>query len=543
MFADNKIWIGKSDKRVYLEPRMANRHGLVAGATGTGKTVTLKVLAESFSDLGVPVFIADIKGDLASIAIEGTDNENMQERITRFGIDNFTYKGFPVQFWDVYGEGGIPVRTTVTEMGPLMLSRILDLNDTQAGVLNIIFRVADERGLLLLDLKDLRAMAQYVGDNSNDFRMKYGNISAQSIGAILRNMLNLEDQGGDFFFGEPELNINDWIKTSNDGRGYINVLHCAKLFLSPLLYSTFLLWMLTELYENLPEEGDLEKPKMVFFFDEAHLLFEDAPKQLLDKIELVVRLIRSKGVGVYFVTQNPMDVPDEILGQLGNRIQHALRAYTPAERKKVVTAAETFRENPEFDTVEAITELATGEALISCLDEKGIPSVVERAFILPPQSQFGTIDDMLRNQIIVSAPVYKKYYKAVDRESAYEMLISNAERKQEEQLLEIKRLEEEKRLQEEAREEEKRLQLEAKEEEKRLQLEAKEEERRLKEEAKRLKEEEKERERQEKELEKLKKKASSRLTPVDRVANSAMSAIGREVGRSLIRGVLGTFKR
>lgn len=525
MFADNKIWIGKSDKRVYLEPKMTNRHGLVSGATGTGKTITLKVLAESFSSLGVPVFIADIKGDLASIAIAGTDNENMQQRITRFGIDNFAYKGFPVQFWDVYGEGGIPVRTGISEMGPLMLSRILDLNDTQAGVLNIVFRVADERGLLLLDLKDLRAMVQYVGDNSNDFRMKYGNISAQSIGAILRNMLTLEDQGGEFFFGEPQLDISDWIKTSPDGRGYINVLHCAKLFLNPLLYSTFLLWMLSELYENLPEEGDLEKPKMVFFFDEAHLLFKDAPKQLLEKIELVVRLIRSKGVGVYFVTQNPMDVPDNILGQLGNRIQHALRAYTPAERKKVVTAAETFRENPKFDTVKAITELETGEALISCLDEKGIPSVVERAFILPPQSQFGTIDDMLRNQIIVSAPVYKKYYKAVDRESAYEMLMAKAERKQEEEFLEIRR-----------QEEEKKLAIEAKEEEKRLKEKVKEEERKLK-------AEEKEREKQQKELERVQKKANSRLTPVDRVTNSAMSAIGREVGRSLIRGVLGTFKR
>ncbi len=525
MFADNKIWIGKSDKRVYLEPKMANRHGLVSGATGTGKTTTLKVLAESFSDLGVPVFIADIKGDLASIAIAGTDNENMQQRITGFGIDNFAYKGFPVQFWDVYGEGGIPVRTAISEMGPLMLSRILDLNDTQAGILNIVFRVADERGLLLLDLKDLRAMVQYVGDNSNDFRMKYGNISAQSIGAILRNMLTLEDQGGGFFFGEPQLDISDWIKTSTEGRGYINVLHCTQLFLNPLLYSTFLLWMLSELYENLPEEGDLEKPKMVFFFDEAHLLFKDAPKQLLEKIELVVRLIRSKGVGVYFVTQNPMDVPDNILGQLGNRIQHALRAYTPAERKKVVTAAETFRENPKFDTVKAITELETGEALISCLDEKGIPSVVERSFILPPQSRFGTIDDMLRNQIIVSAPVYKKYYKAVDRESAYEILMAKAERKQEEELLEIQR-----------QEEEKKLALEAKEKEKRLKEEAKEEE-------KKLKAEEKEREKQQKELERAQKKASSKLTSVDRVTNSAMSAIGREVGRSLIRGVLGNFKK
>ena len=525
MFADNKIWIGKSDRRVYLEPKMANRHGLVSGATGTGKTITLKVLAESFSDLGVPVFIADIKGDLASIAIQGTDNPNMQERINRFGIDNFTYKGFPVQFWDLYGEGGIPVRTTVSEMGPLMMARILDLNDTQTGVLNIVYRVADDMGLLLLDLKDLKAMVQYVGENSKKYTLDYGNVSAQSIGAILRSMMTLEDQGGEFFFGEPELDIFDWIKTSSDGRGYINVLHCAELFLNPLLYSTFLLWMLSELFENLPEEGDLEKPKMVFFFDEAHLLFRDAPKALLEKIELVVRLIRSKGVGVYFVTQNPMDVPDDILGQLGNRIQHALRAYTPAERKKVVTAAETFRENPEFDTVEAITELGTGEALISCLDEKGIPSVVERAFILPPQSQFGTIDDMLRNQITVSAPVYRKYYKEVDRESAYEMIKDKYEQKSQEQLLEIEKQEEEKRLLLEAKAEEKRLLLEAKEEEKRLKAEAKE------------------REKQEKELERSKKKASSKLTPVDRVTNSAMSAIGREVGRSLIRGILGSLKR
>ena len=333
--------------------------------------------------------------------------------------------------------------------------------------------------------------------------MKYGNITAQSIGAILRSLMTLEDQGGEFFFGEPELDIFDWIKTSADGRGYINVLHCAKLFLNPLLYSTFLLWMLSELYENLPEEGDLEKPKIVFFFDEAHLLFEDAPKQLLDKIELVVRLIRSKGVGVYFVTQNPIDVPNDILGQLGNRIQHALRAYTPAERKKVVTAAETFRENPEFNTVEAITELGTGEALISCLDEKGIPSVVERAFILPPQSRFGTIDDMLRNQIIAGTPIYKKYYKSVDRESAYEILLAKTERKYQEELLETERLEEEKRLKLEA----------------------------------------KERERQQKEFERARKRASSKTTAIDRVANSAMNAIGREVGRSLIRGVLGTFKR
>ena len=496
MFRDNKIWIGKSDKRIYLEPKMANRHGLVAGATGTGKTVTLKVMAESFSEMGVPVFLADIKGDLASLAVPGEDNENMQERINRFGIDNFTYKPFPVQFWDIYGEYGLPVRTTISEMGPILLSRILNLNDTQSGILNIIFRVADDNGLLLLDLKDLRSMIQYVGDNAKELTLQYGNITTQSIGAILRSLMMLEDQGGNFFFGEPQLDFNDWMRVAEDGRGYINVLHSAKLFLNPALYSTFLLWMLSELFENLPEEGDLEQPKMVFFFDEAHLLFDDAPKILLNKIEQVVRLIRSKGVGVYFVTQNPRDLPDEILGQLGNRIQHALRAYTPADRKKVVTAAETFRTNPAFDTVQAITELGTGEALISCLDEKGSPGVVDRSFILPPQSKFGTIDDYLRKQIITGSSLYYKYNQAIDRESAYEILIKRNERAIEELKLEKERLELEKMKAKEA-----------------------------------------------KELEKLKSKRSSRMTPVEKVTNSAMSAIGREIGRSLIRGVLGSLKR
>lgn len=488
MFRDNKIWIGKSDKRIYLEPKMANRHGLVAGATGTGKTITLKVLAESFSEMGVPVFLADIKGDLASLAVPGEDNENMQERISRFGIDNFTYKSFPVQFWDVYGEHGMPVRTTMSEMGPILLSRILNLNDTQSGILNIVFRVADDNGLLLLDLKDLRSMIQYVGDHAKELTMQYGNITTQSIGAILRSLMALEDQGGNLFFGEPELDFNDWMRVAEDGRGYINVLHSAKLFLNPTLYSTFLLWMLSELFENLPEEGDQEQPKMVFFFDEAHLLFDDAPKALLNKIEQVVRLIRSKGVGVYFVTQNPRDLPDEILGQLGNRIQHALRAYTPAERKKVVTAAETFRTNPAFDTVEAITELGTGEALISCLDEKGSPGVVERAFMLPPQSKFGTIEDYTRKQIVSNSSLNYKYSQEIDRESAYEMLIKRNERELEELKLQKERLEIEKMRAKEA-------------------------------------------------------KRSSRMTPVERVTNSAMSAIGREIGRTLIRGVLGSLRR
>ena len=500
MFADNKIWIGKSEERVYLNPAMANRHGLVAGATGTGKTITLKVLAESFSEMGVPVFLADIKGDLASLAVPGTDNINMQERIKRFGIDNFSYKSFPVQFWDLFGEGGIPVRTTISEMGPLLLSRILNLNDTQTGVMNIVFRVADEEGLLLLDLKDLRSMIRYVGDNAKEFTLKYGNISSQSVGAILRNLMTLEDQGGESFFGEPELDLNDWMKIASDGRGYINILHSSKLFLNPSLYSTFLLWMLSELFENLPEEGDLEKPKMVFFFDEAHLLFEDAPKVLLDKIEQVVRLIRSKGVGVYFVTQSPMDLPDGVLGQLGNRIQHALRAYTPADRKKVVTAAETFRQNPDFDTVEAITELGTGEALISCLDEKGRPGIVERAFIIPPQSQFGTIEDSLRNQIITSSQLNKKYSKEIDRESAFEIIKEKSEQELKEDREEQARIEEEKRREKEEKE-------------------------------------------REKERNSSNRKKSGRLTSTQRVTNSAMSAIGREIGRSLMRGILGSLKR
>lgn len=499
MFADNKLWIGKSDRRVYLEPKMANRHGLVAGATGTGKTITLKVLAESFSEMGVPVFLADIKGDLASLAAPGTDNENMQERIKRFEIDNFSYKSFPVQFWDLFGEGGLPVRTTISEMGPLLLSRILNLNDTQTGVMNIVFRVADDKGLLLLDLKDLRAMVQYVGDNAKEFTLDYGNISSQSVGAILRNMMALEDQGGEYFFGEPVLDFNDWMKVDSDNRGYINVLHSPKLFLNPSLYSTFLLWMLSELFENLPEEGDMEKPKMVFFFDEAHLLFEDAPKILLDKIEQVVRLIRSKGVGVYFVTQSPTDLPDDVLAQLGNRIQHALRAYTPAERKKVVAAAETFRQNEKFDTVAAITELATGEALISMLDEKGRPAIVERAFVLPPQSKFGTIDDSLRNQIISGSKLYSKYSREVDRESAFEIIREETKKQQEYLEREKERIEKEKIREQQEKEKEK--------------------------------------------YQKSKSKKSTRMTPTERAANSAMSAIGREIGRSLIRGILGSLKK
>ena len=376
MLKDNKIWMAHNGERIFLEPSMANRHGLIAGATGTGKTITLKVMAESFSDLGVPVFLADVKGDLSGMCQPGVDSENMQKRIERFGIDGFEYKSYPTRFWDVFGEGGIPVRTTVSEMGPLLLGRLLGLNETQTGVLSIVFRVADDDGMLLLDMKDLRSMVNYVGEHAKEYTTKYGNISAQSVGAIQRKLLTLEDQGAESFFGEPALDITDWMKREN-GKGVINVLHCVKLINSPVLYSTFLLWMLSELFEQLPEAGDLEKPKMVFFFDEASLLFDDAPKALLQKIEQTVKLIRSKGVGVYFVTQNPSDIPDEILAQLGNRVQHALRAYTPKEQKSVRAAAESFRQNPDFDAEEVITQLGTGEALVSFLDADGRPQVVQ----------------------------------------------------------------------------------------------------------------------------------------------------------------------
>ncbi|MGI6586538.1 MAG: helicase HerA-like domain-containing protein [Lutisporaceae bacterium] len=500
MYSDNKIWIAKGDKPVYLLPNMANRHGLIAGATGTGKTITLKVMAESFSDMGVPVFLTDIKGDLAGLSEKGSDNPNMAERIAKLGIEGFSYKSYPVCFWDVFGKGGHPVRTTVTEMGALLLSRLLGLNDTQSGVLNIVFRVADENGMLLLDLKDLSAMLRYVGENSKEYTLKYGNIAAQSIGAIQRSLIFLEDQGGAHFFGEPALDIYDWMRTDSDGRGYINILHCVELFHSPVLYSTFLLWMLSELFEALPETGDVSKPKLVFFFDEAHLLFDDTPKVLLQKIEQVVRLIRSKGVGVYFITQNPMDLPKDVLGQLGNRVQHALRAYTPAEQKTVRAAAETFRTNPAFDTETAITELGTGEALVSCLDSEGIPGMVERAFILPPQSKFGTIDDFARLRIVNSSPVSGKYDTEVDRESAYEMLQAKA-------------------IQEEK---------------------AKKEEKERKERQKQLEKEEKEREKAQKREESRK---YNRKTLAERAADNVVGTIGREVGRTLIRGILGSLKK
>ncbi|MBQ2305977.1 MAG: DUF853 family protein [Clostridia bacterium] len=422
MYDDNKIWIASSDKRLYLLPKMANRHGLIAGATGTGKTVTMKVLAESFSELGVPVFFSDVKGDLTGMTVPGRDSADMQRRIERFGIENWEYKAFPTRFWDIFGEKGVPVRVTVSDMGPLLLSRLFGLTEVQSGVLNIVFKVADELGLLLLDLKDLRAMVKYVGDNRAEFTTEYGNVSTASIGAIQRALLAFEDQGGNIIFGEPALNIYDWMKCDAEGRGYINVLSSSRLIGSPTVYATFLLWMLSELFEKLPEVGDLNKPRMIFFFDEAHLLFADAPKALVQKIVQIVKLIRSKGIGVYFVTQSPSDIPDDVLAQLSNRVQHGLRAYTPAEQKSVRAAAKAFRTNPAFNTEEALMALGTGEALVSFLDENGVPSIVENAKILPPQSLIGPAEAEFVDNIIANDAFNTKYRENVDRESAYELI-------------------------------------------------------------------------------------------------------------------------
>ena len=413
-------------------PAMANRHGLITGATGTGKTVTLQSLAERFSDIGVPCFMSDVKGDLSGISQPGGANPKVAERVEKLGLADFQYQAHPVTFWDVFGESGHPVRATISDMGPLLLSRMLELNETQAGVLNLVFKVADDAGLLLLDLKDLRAMLQFVGDNAKDFTTEYGNISAASVGAIQRGLLALESQGGEKIFGEPMLNIADIMQTER-GKGVINILSADKLMQAPKMYATLLLWLLSELFENLPEAGDLDKPKLVFFFDEAHLLFNDAPAALVDKIEQVVRLIRSKGVGVYFVTQNPADVPDKVLGQLGNRVQHALRAFSARDQKAVKAAAETMRDNDKLDEEKIITELGVGEALVSFLDEKGRPGIVERAFIVPPGGQIGPIEPAKRQQLMQTSLVAGVYEKTVDRESAYEVIKARAAQAEAEQ--------------------------------------------------------------------------------------------------------------
>ena len=497
----HKIWLATGEKAVFLEPGMANRHGLIAGATGTGKTVTLKVLAEAFSEMGVPVFLGDIKGDLTGMINSGRETKHIRRSIDNMGLYSFGYgyKNYPVRFFDVYGKKGHPVRTTITDMGPELLSRLLELTPVQDGVLRIIFRIADDEGLLLSDLKDLRAMAQYVGDNAKEYKLTYGNVSSQSIGAIQRALLKLEDEGGNIFFGEPELDLSDWIDWDEEGKGVMNILECQELFQHPLLYGTFLLWMLSEIYEMFPEAGDLEKPKLAFFFDEAHLLFDGAPKALVETVERMVRLIRSKGVSVWFISQNPSDIPDSVLGQIGNRVQHGLRAYTPADQKALRAAANSFRANPNFDTEEALVALGTGEALISVLDEKGVPTIVEKANILPPSSSMDAASEDEVKSAIENSPLFGKYEETKDEKSAYEVITEQNEKEEEE---------------------------EKKAEEKEAKEKEKEEKKKDKEKSKK------------KTTSKAAKKATSALT---KTVNSAANTIGREVGKKIVRGIFDTF--
>ncbi|MBQ5974040.1 MAG: DUF853 family protein [Oscillospiraceae bacterium] len=538
MYADHKVWIAQSDKNLFLLPKMANRHGLIAGATGTGKTITMKVLAESFSDMGVPVFFSDVKGDLSGMCAPGRDTEDMQNRIRRFGIEGFRYTPYPTRFWDIFGAQGHPVRVTVSDLGPTLLGRLFNLSDVQTGVLNIVFRVADDNGLLLLDLKDLRAMLQYVGDNRAEFTTMYGNVSTASIGAIQRALLAFEEEGGADFFGEPDLDIRDWIRTDADGRGYINILSSARLIQSPTVYATFLLWMLTELFERLPEVGDLDKPRMIFFFDEAHLLFDGAPRALVQKVVQVVKLIRSKGVGVYFVTQSPSDIPDDVLAQLSNRVQHGLRAYTPAEQKSVRAAARAFRVNPEFDTEEALMSIGVGEALVSFLDEKGVPSIVEKARILPPQSLMGPTDEAEVARVINASEFELKYRDMVDRESAYEIILAATQKLEEQRQAEAEELQ---RQKEEAAAEKQRLKEEAAAERQRQREEAAAERQRLREEAAA------EKQRQKEAAAAAKRSSSSGLsgfarTATQRAATNAASSVARSVSTNLVNSLTGGKK-
>ena len=506
---------------VVLHSKFANRHGLIAGATGTGKTVTLKVLAESFSRLGVPVFLADAKGDVSSLAQAGASNPKFDERIKSLGIDSIPFAASPVVFWDLFAEQGHPIRTTITEIGPLLLARMLNLNDTQEGVLSAVFRIADDQGMLLIDFKDLKAMIGYVSEHAAEFKAEYGNLSPASLGAIQRNLLALADQGGDQFFGEPSLNILDFIQTDSNGHGYINILAADKLMNTPKLYATFLLWMLSELFEQLPEVGDMDKPKLVFFFDEAHLLFDNASAALQEKIEQVVRLIRSKGVGIYFVTQNPLDLPESVLGQLGNRVQHALRAFTPKDQKAVKTAADTFRANPEFKVEQAITELAVGEALISCLDEQGTPQVVQRAWVMPPYSSFSPISPEQRQTLISQSIVAGIYEKRLDRESAFELLQNKVVERQQQAV----QIEQEKQ---QAKEQELLAKQQAKEAETLAKQQAREQERIAKEQQKGA-------EREAKQREKLIQDT------VGTFAKSAARSLGGSTGQKIVRGLLGSL--
>ena len=501
MLEDGKIYLGTSrnpddslQKPEYLNLKLANRHGLITGATGTGKTVSLQILAEGFSNAGVPVFCADVKGDLSGLAMAGKGKDFLEKRAQDIGLDDYEYQDFPAIFWDLFGEQGHSIRTTISDMGPLLLSRLMDLTDAQEGVLNIAFRIADDEGLLLLDLKDLQSLLANISDRSKEISGRLGNVSKQSVSAIQRSLLVLEQQGGDYFFGEPALEIKDIMRTTRDGRGSINILTADRLMMSPRLYATFLLWLMSELFEELPEVGDLDKPRLVFFFDEAHLLFQDAPKILVQRVEQVVKLIRSKGVGIYFVTQNPLDIPNGVLAQLGNRLQHALRAYTPREQKAVKTAADTFRPNPDFKTIDTIKNLGVGEALVSMLAKKGVPSMVQRTLIRPPQSRLGPLSDSERKKVNLNSPVAAIYDKSIDRESAYEVLEKRA--------------------------------------------------------AARVKAEEKERALEEAEKKRLRgsrargrTRRSSRQTVGEAAMKSVTRSIASSLGRALVRGILGSLKR
>lgn len=529
MLKDGKLWIANTEQgdNIFILPKMANRHGLVAGATGTGKTITLKVMAESFSDMGVPVFMADVKGDIAGMMLAGADSEDMQKRIQKFGLAEagFQYQGYPVTLWDIYGQKGIPLRTTISEMGPMLLARIMELNELQSDILTIVFKIADDNKLLLIDTKDLKAMLNYINDHRPELEEQYGKMSPASISAIIRSVVALETAGGDAFFAEPALNIADWL-AQDMGRGMINILDSSSLIHNGKMYSTFLLWMLSELFETLPEVGDLPKPKMVFFFDEAHLLFDGASKVLLDKIEQVVKLIRSKGVGVYFCTQNPRDIPDGVLAQLGNKVQHALRAYTPADQKAVKAAALSYRVNPDFDTAATIMELGTGKAVVSFLEEDGVPGMAQKVSILPPRCSMGSVSDAQRDQSIKESLLYSKYSTYIDRDSAYEFL-------QRQSQTEAKVAEEEAAAARQAKLDEQAAKEEAK-------LREKEE-----------KEAAKEAEREQREKNRLiKSVGGSVLGTVGRAAGRSLGgsvagnigkSVGGNLGASLIRGIFGTF--
>ena len=521
------ISFGYGSKPAQFMANKLNRHGVIAGATGTGKTVTLKVLAEQLSKAGVPVFLSDIKGDLASLAEKGEVTEKIAERLAKVHLEDFEPSSYPVAFWDVFGENGINIRTTISEMGPILLAQLLGLNETQEGILNIAFKVADDQGLLLIDIKDLRAMLNYVGAHAGELRNLYGNIAQQSIGSILRSLLVLEQQGGDKFFGEPAFEINDLFKVDPSGRGVINILASEKLFQTPKLYATFLLWFLSELYENLPEVGDLDKPKLVFFFDEAHVLFSQSNAAVQEKIELIVRLIRSKGISIFFVTQNPTDIPNAIASQLGNRVQHGLRAFTPAEQKNVRAVAETFRQEDGQDLVTVITNLKVGDAVVSTLQEDGSPSFAEVVSVYPPKSKLEAGDPLVRQQLINQSGFYDKYAEMFDRESAHEQLLALEEQFKQEQEAAVAQKEAEKQAELERKEAEKQEALAQKEAERQAKLE------------------EKEREREQKELERQARQAATKRgdSAMDRFTKNIMSSVGREVGRVITRGVMGLFKK